>query len=97
MGVVRSAVDYYWRAGDRQRAIDTLEEAAGRSNTGFRRQFTLEAARKSTEAADYARARKLLAPLLASEPLASDLVAANADTFGRAGTMRDCARSTPIG
>ena len=84
-GVVRSAVDYHWRAGDRKRAIDTLEEAAGRSNPSFKRAFALEAARKSTDAGDYARARRLLEPLLAAEPLASDLVAANADTYGRAG------------
>jgi tetratricopeptide (TPR) repeat protein len=84
-GVVRSAVDYYWRAGDRKRAIDTLEEAASRSNPAFKRQFVLEAARKATEASESSRARKLLEPLLASEPLASDLVAANAETFARAG------------
>jgi tetratricopeptide (TPR) repeat protein len=84
-GVVRSAVDYHWRAGDRKRAVDTLEEAAGRSNPAFRRAFALEAARKATEIADYARARRLLQPLLAVEPLASDLVAANAETFARAG------------
>ncbi|HYP06633.1 MAG TPA: tetratricopeptide repeat protein [Bryobacteraceae bacterium] len=85
VGVVRSAVDYYWRANDRKKAIDTLEEAAARSNPDFKRSFTLEAARKSTEAADYARARRLLQPLLTAEPLASDLVAANADTYARAG------------
>ena len=62
-GVVRSTVDYYWRSGDRKRAIDTLEEAASRSNTNYKRQFALEAARKSTDAADYRRARKLLEPL----------------------------------
>ena len=84
-GVVRAAVDYYWRAGDPKRAIDTLEEAAARSNTDFKRQFALEAARKSTDTADYRRARSLLEPLLAAEPLASDLVAAVADTYGRAG------------
>jgi cellulose synthase operon protein C len=84
-GVVRATVDYHWRSGDRKRAIDTLEEAAARSNASFKRQFTLEAARKSTEAADYARARRLLEPLLVAEPLASDLVAAAADTYGRAG------------
>ena len=54
----------------------------------FKRQFALEAARKATELGDYARARKLLDPLLAAEPLASDVVAAAADTYGRAGD--DC-------
>lgn len=84
-GVVRSAVDYYWRTGDRKRAVDTLADAAGRSNPSFKRQFTLEAARKATDLADYARARTLLNPVLAAEPLASDIVAAAAETYARAG------------
>ena len=84
-GVVRSTVDYYWRAGDRKKAVDTLADAAARSNPTFKRQFTLEAARKATELADYARARRLLEPLLAAEPLASDVVAAAADTYARSG------------
>ena len=63
-GVVRSTVDYYWRAGDRKRAVDMLADAAARSNAIFKRQFSLEAARKATELGDYARARQLLDPLL---------------------------------
>ena len=85
VGVIRSAVDYHWRSGDRKRAVDLLAEAASRSNADFKRQFTLEAARKATDIGEYARARQLLAPLLTVEPLASDLVAATADTYGRAG------------
>ena len=84
-GVVRSTVDYYWRTGERKRAVDTLEQAASRSNPAFKRSFTLEAGRKATEAGDYQRARALLQPLLSAEPLASDLVAAVAETYGRAG------------
>jgi len=84
-GVVRSTVDFYWRTGDRKRAIDTLEQAATRSNPAFKRSFTLEAGRKATEAGDYQRARGLLQPLLTAEPLASDVVAAVAETYGRAG------------
>lgn len=85
VGVVRSTVDYYWRINDRKRAVDTLEQAAGRSNPSFKRAFTLEAGRKATEAGDYARARTLLQPLLTIEPSASDLVTAMADTYARQG------------
>ena len=85
LGVVRAAVDYHWRNKQGARSVDLLAEAAGVSNAAYMRQFTLEAARKATEIADYRRARRLLEPLLGTEPLAADLVEATADTYAREG------------
>ncbi len=83
LGVVRAAVDYHWRNKQGARSVDLLAEAAGVSNAAYMRQFTLEAARKATEIADYRRARRLLEPLLGTEPLSADLVEAMADTYAR--------------
>ena len=57
LGIVRATADYHWRNKNSKRAIDVLEEAAGRSTASYRDPFILEAARKSIEAGDYGRAR----------------------------------------
>lgn len=88
LGVIRAAVDFYWRTGQRDQAIETLANAASRANSTYRRGFLLEAARKATDAQQYARARQLLDPLLTGEPAAPDLIAAVADTWARAGEDR---------
>jgi Tfp pilus assembly protein PilF len=85
LGVVRAAVDFYWRNKQGKNAVDTLERAAGISNAVLKRSFTLEAVRKATDVADYQRARRLLNPRLTAEPIAGDLVAAMADTYAREG------------
>ena len=88
LGVVRAAVDYHWRNKNTKRAVDVLEEAARRAETGYRQQFTLEAARKATEAGDYARASGFTAKLLEAEPGRAEYIAAMADTFARQGDDR---------
>lgn len=88
LGVVRAAVEFQWRTGRRDAAIETLQQSARRSNAAYRRGFLLEAARKATEAQQYAKARNILEPLLKAEPAASDLIAASADTWARAGDDR---------
>ncbi len=35
LGVVRTAVDYHWRTKNQKRAIDVLEESAGRAGDGL--------------------------------------------------------------
>ena len=57
LGVVRATVDYHWRNHDAKRAVDVLEEAAARAAADYRKQFTLEAARKANDSGDYVRAR----------------------------------------
>ncbi|MCX6637758.1 MAG: hypothetical protein NT090_22105, partial [Acidobacteria bacterium] len=56
-GIVRAAVDFHWRNKDARpegtRAVEILEQAARSAYPELSRQFTLEAARKATEAADY--------------------------------------------
>ena len=88
LGIVRAAVDYHWRNKNPKRAIDVLEEAAGRAAAGYRDPFILEAARKSIESADYARARGFAAKLLSTEPYRAEYVAVMADTYARQGDDR---------
>ncbi|MEO8130993.1 MAG: hypothetical protein ABI822_28095, partial [Bryobacteraceae bacterium] len=85
LGVVRAAVDFYWRNKQGKNAVDTLERAAAISNAVLKRSFTVEAAHKATEIGEYQRARRLLNPMLTAEPLAADLVAGMADTYAREG------------
>ncbi|HME09598.1 MAG TPA: hypothetical protein VKG25_21245, partial [Bryobacteraceae bacterium] len=88
LGVVRATVDYYWRNKNTQAAIDTLEKAAAGASPAYRKQFTFEAARKATDAADYNRARTLLATLRKDDPYNPEYTAAVADTFGKHGDDR---------
>ncbi|HXE89455.1 MAG TPA: hypothetical protein VNK82_00675 [Terriglobales bacterium] len=85
LGVVRATVDFHWRNQDAQRALQILEQAAAASHPALRRQFQFEAARKATEAGQFAHARKLLEPLLRDDPFQSEYLTAVADTFARAG------------
>ncbi|HYL73650.1 MAG TPA: hypothetical protein VEU96_05565 [Bryobacteraceae bacterium] len=85
LGVVRATVDFDWRNKDQKAAIDTLMQAAGAAQPGYRKQFTFEAARRATDAADYARARTLLAGLLKTEPFNAEYLAATGDAFAREG------------
>src|SRR5262249_12666066 len=64
LGVVRSTVDFYWRAKMYPQAIAVLRQAAQDSYPQLRSQFTFEAARKSTEIKDLQQARTLLEALL---------------------------------
>ncbi len=85
LGVVRATVDFYWSHHLRQQAITVLLAAAKASYPTLRDQFDYEAARKATEAGEYALARQLLAPLLSEEPYDGERLAAMADTYARAG------------
>ena len=88
LGVVRATVDFYWRNKLRDPAIDTLLRAVKASYPALKKQFTFEAARKATEARQYARARELLAPLLQDDPYHAEYLAAMADTYAREGDDR---------
>ncbi len=88
LGVVRAAVDYHARNKNAKRAIDILEESAGRADTVYRAQFTLEAARKSVEAGEYARGRGFAEKLLATDPYRAEYIGVMADAFARAGDDR---------
>jgi tetratricopeptide (TPR) repeat protein len=85
LGVVRSNVDFYWRNKMWDPAIDTLLKAAKSAYPALGEQFTFEAARKATEAKEYARARELLTPLLQNQPYNAEYLAAVADTYAREG------------
>ena len=88
LGVVRAEVDFHWRNKNTKRAVDVLEEAAGRASASYRAEFTLEAARKSIEARDYVRASTLATRLLTAEPYRADYIAVRADVFARSGDDR---------
>ena len=83
LGVVRATVDFHWRNKDPRRAIAALEQVAAASHPALGRQFRFEAARKATEAGEFAQARKLLEPLLRDAPFQSEYLAAMADTYAR--------------
>ncbi len=85
MGVVRSTVDFYWRTKMYPQAITVLLQAAKDAYPDLSKQFTFEAARKSTEAGQYQQARDLLAKLLSSTPHDGEYLAAMADTYAQAG------------
>ena len=83
LGVVRAAADFYWNNKMHDAAIHTLLQAASVSYPALKTRFTFEAARKATEAGEYARARDLLAPLLRADPYNAADLAALADTYAR--------------
>jgi cellulose synthase operon protein C len=85
LGVVRATVDFYWRTKQYSQAISVLQQAAKDSYPELSRQFTFEAARKSTEAKLYPQARAFLATLLKDSPYDAQYLAAMADTYAQSG------------
>lgn len=88
VGVVRGTIDFYWRVKLYPQAIGVLQRAAKDAYPELGKQFTFEAARKSTEARQYQQARGLLEPLLKDSPFDSQYLAAMADTYAQAGDQR---------
>ena len=88
LGVVRATVDFYWRVKLYPQAITVLQQAAKDAYPELGKQFTFEAARKSTEARQYEQARGLLDPLLKESPYDSQYLAAMADTYAQAGDQQ---------
>ena len=85
LGVVRSTVDFYWRTRNYPQAISVLLQAAKEAYPDLSKQFTYEAARKSTDAKEYQQARDLLAQLLKDSPYNAEYLAAMADAYAQAG------------
>ena len=88
LGVVRATVDFYSRNQLPDQAINVLQHAAASANPSLKTQFTLEAARKATQAKEFARAREILQPLLQSDAFNAEYLAALADTWAQAGDDR---------
>jgi cellulose synthase operon protein C len=85
LGVVRSTVDFYWRTRNYPQAIFVLLQAAKDAYPDLSKQFTYEAARKSTAANEYQQARDLLSQLLKDSPYNAEYLAAMADAYAQAG------------
>lgn len=85
LGVVRSAVNFHWRAKNAQRALDVLGEASRSAYPELKKQLVFEAAKKSVEVGQTLNGRRLLEPLLAEEPLRMDYIAVVADSYARQG------------
>ena len=85
LGVVRYTVDFYWRRKMQPQAISVLLQAAKDANPVLNAQFSYEAARKSTDAKQFQRARDLLVGLLKGAPYNGEYLAAMADTYAQAG------------
>ena len=88
LGVVRSTVDFYWRIKNYPQAIAVLLQASKDSYPELSKQFALEAARKSTDSAQYQQARDLLTPLLKASPYDGQYLTAMAETYAQAGDDR---------
>jgi len=88
LGVVRSTVDFYWRIKNYPQAITVLLQASKDSYPDLSKQFTFEAARKSTDSGRYAQARELLTTLLNASPYDGQYLAAMADTYAQASDDR---------
>jgi predicted Zn-dependent protease len=85
LGVVRATVDFYWRTKLYPQALAVLDQASKDAYPELGKQFTFEAARKSTEAHQFEQARTLLDRLLKESPYDSQYLAALADTYALAG------------
>ena len=85
LGVVRSTVDFYWRTKSYPQAIAVLLQASRDAYAELSKQFAFEAARKSTDAGQYAQAQELLTRLLQVSPYDGQYPAAMADTYAQAG------------
>jgi cellulose synthase operon protein C len=97
LGSVRQTVDYYWRHDQRREGVAVLTRAAAQAYPALKKQFTFEAAQKSTQIGDYAQARDLLRPLLADDPFNADYLALVADSYALAkddGSLRDFYKTT---
>ena len=88
LGVVRATADFYWQTKQRTQSIGVLEQAARDAYPALSRQFRFEAARKSTTAKFYPRARTLLASLLHDSPYNAEYLAAMADTYAQEGDQQ---------
>ncbi len=84
VGAIRTAVNYFWRAGQKARAADVLLTSAGAAYPALQRQFRLEAIQKLNESGDYARAHREADRLLQADPLDETLLALKADAYARA-------------
>jgi len=91
MGAVRTAVNFHARNGAKAKAAETLLAAAGAAYPELKRQFTLEAIRKFSEAGSYAAAHAEAGRLLAADPLDSSVLALKADAYARAKDDRSLA------
>jgi len=92
VGAIRTAVNYFWRSGQKARAADILLASAPNAYPDLQRQFRLEAIRKLSESGDYARAHSEAAPFLTANPLDEQVIALKADIYSRA--KDDAALST---
>ena len=83
LGVIRAAVDFYWRQKQSQAAVAALEAAAARALAPYQDQLLREAAEKASSSNQYEDARRLLDQLLAKDPYNGDLLAEKASTYAR--------------
>jgi Flp pilus assembly protein TadD len=88
LGVVRSTADFYWRMKLHAQAIAVLEQASKDAYPELGKQFSFEAARKSTEARFFPQARGILIQLLKDSPYDSQYLAAMADTYAQSGDQQ---------
>ena len=84
VGVVRATVDFYWNHKQPQRAVATLVTAALQANSTLTHDYTLEAISKSNQSGDFDSARKLLQPLLATDPFNAQYLDLQAQSFSLA-------------
>jgi cellulose synthase operon protein C len=88
LGVVRSTVDFYWSVKRYPQAIAVLQQSAKRAYPELGKQFTFEAAQKSTLSHQYQQAREMLDALLKDSPYDAQYLAAMADAYAQSGDQQ---------
>ncbi|MBV9266202.1 MAG: hypothetical protein JO061_08550, partial [Acidobacteriaceae bacterium] len=83
LGVIRAAVDFYWRTKQSDKAVEALLGAADRAQPPYQAELRREAAEKATNSGQFDTARRLLDELLANDPWNGDLLAEKAQTYAR--------------
>jgi tetratricopeptide (TPR) repeat protein len=85
LGVIRTAVDFYWRNKMRPQAMEVLERSIPIAQPPYKSQFMFETAGKANQIGQYAKARQYLTALLQESPYDSSYIAAMAETYARQG------------
>jgi cellulose synthase operon protein C len=85
LGVVRTAVDFYWRNKMQPQALDVLERSIAIAQPPYKAQFMFETAGKANQMGQYGKARELLTALLQQSPYDASYIAAMAATYPRQG------------
>src|SRR4051812_40005304 len=85
LGVIRTALDFYWRNKMQPQAMGVLEHSIAIAQPPYKSQFMFETAGKANQIGQYAKARQYLTTLLQESPYDASYIAAMAESYSRQG------------